>query len=137
MGRLVAFVARLRQDGMSPSPWGVGLDEETAIAIDSTGMGTVLGYGTAYIIHSPNAPQVCKDATPLTFFPIKAVRLQANNNNGDKWNFATMTIAQGGVSYGFNVDKGVVVGEKYGPLLESGQNMTENLTTPSVLRIER
>jgi len=111
MGRLVAFVARLRQDGNSSNPIGLGLDEVTNIAVDLKGLGVMFGTGTAYVVQNPKPPTVCMPKTPLTYPGMQLVRLDAKK--GDTWNFQTMTGS--GVAYGFDVSNGVIVGQPYGP----------------------
>lgn len=52
MGRTLAFMARLRQDGIAPSITALAIDEETSLFIDRNGVGTVdsnLG-GAVYVI---------------------------------------------------------------------------------------
>lgn len=47
MGRLVTFMARLVQDGWvdAQDVRGIGIDEHTAVVVDSTGYGRSYGSG--------------------------------------------------------------------------------------------
>jgi len=51
MGRLLAFMARLRQDGTAPSIVGLGIDEATSMFIDRSALGYVDGTGAVYVLH--------------------------------------------------------------------------------------
>jgi len=54
MGRLLTFMARLRQDARTSLITGIGIDENTALFVNSAGLGTMLvdgsGTGRAYIL---------------------------------------------------------------------------------------
>lgn len=50
MGRPMAFLARLRQDGRSPRPVAICANEATALFIDGTGLGTVVGETNVYVL---------------------------------------------------------------------------------------
>ena len=65
MGRLVAFVSRLRHDGESASPLGVGIDEATALVIDASGEAEVLGSDYVYVLDGSRPPLVCEAGLPL------------------------------------------------------------------------
>lgn len=50
-GRLVAFLGRfMRDEGLVP--WGIGVDERTAVCIDSQGVATVFGANDAYFLQT-------------------------------------------------------------------------------------
>lgn len=50
MGRLLAFMARLRADGSAPATTGIGVDEDTSLFIDREGHAVVDGGGAAYVL---------------------------------------------------------------------------------------
>lgn len=77
MGRLVTFLARLVQDGWSAEAKGIGLDVETALAVDN-GRATLLGVGDAYFLRTPGLPEVCQSKTPLTYRNIPVQRLSGS-----------------------------------------------------------
>ena len=64
MGRLVTFLARIVKDGWAPSTKGIGMDEQTAIAVEANGSATVLGFGAAYFLRTPGQPEVCRRKSP-------------------------------------------------------------------------
>ena len=69
-GRMVTFLARIMKDH-NIFPQGIGLDEATALCIDSDGIGKVYGSGSAYFF-SPNGvsstPEVCLPNLPLEWY---------------------------------------------------------------------
>lgn len=67
MGRLIAFVARAATDGTSPNPIGIGVNEETALVIDASGAGSVLGIGNVYVVTAAAAPAHCVAGDPLVY----------------------------------------------------------------------
>ena len=68
MGRLLTFVSRIMVDSNQTVITGVGVDEHTALLLDShTGVVTAVGVGTAYMCTPAHSPEVCKSKTPLTF----------------------------------------------------------------------
>ncbi len=79
MGRLLAFVARLMTDGWSQAPLGLGIDEATALVIDHTGAGTVLGDGAVYVLAPAAAPTVCTAGQPLSWPGVALHELRAGD----------------------------------------------------------
>jgi cyanophycinase len=81
MGRLLAFLARQIKDGQATTAWGLAVNEETSVVVDSAGLATVMGAGPAYLIHADhavgaNAGEVCAAKTPLTYRGYKLWRYQ-------------------------------------------------------------
>lgn len=76
MGRLVAFTARLVQDGLVPlaAARGIGIDEETALVVDD-GIARRMGRGAVYLLRPLAAPQVCQPRKPLTLRNVAVDRL--------------------------------------------------------------
>src|SRR5215470_11761518 len=60
MGRDLAFLCRINLNGWSAAPRGIAIDEQTALLIDASGNGTVVGISTVYSLQAPGAPQVCQ-----------------------------------------------------------------------------
>jgi cyanophycinase len=79
MGRLVSFVARPIADGWASSVVGVGVDEETALFVDASGEGTVLGNGAVYVVRSNGAPASCVEGQPLVYEDLELVELRAGD----------------------------------------------------------
>lgn len=65
MGRLVAFVARLKADDRAASPLGIGVDESTALLIDQDGEATVKGQGFVYVVDGSKPATQCINGSPL------------------------------------------------------------------------
>jgi cyanophycinase len=67
MGRLVAFVARAVADGWADEALGIGVDEATALLVDASGEGHVVGAGRVYLVRSHGSPAVCQAGQPLEY----------------------------------------------------------------------
>ena len=74
MGRLMAFMARIVNDGWSDTARGIGVDVETALLVDD-GIASLLGSGSAYFLQTDGVPEVCKPNTPLTYGNFDVQRL--------------------------------------------------------------
>jgi Cyanophycinase and related exopeptidases len=103
MGRDLAFLCRINLNGWSAAPRGISIDEQTALLIDGSGNGTVVGTSTVYFLQAPGAPQVCQSKTPLTYQNIGVYRIAA----GGTFNLSSWT-GQGGVSYSVSANAGVL-----------------------------
>ncbi|MBA3539584.1 MAG: hypothetical protein H0T79_08130, partial [Deltaproteobacteria bacterium] len=79
MGRLLAFTARAIADGWTARPLGLGVDEATALVIDETGLGSVLGDGRVYAIAPASAPTTCAANTPLEWTDVALHALGAGD----------------------------------------------------------
>ena len=68
--RLVSFMASsLYNYGAGwASMKGVGADENTAVAVDTGGVGKVYGSGNAFFVRGTDSPEVLQPATPLTWY---------------------------------------------------------------------
>lgn len=77
MGRLVGFVARMRQDGL-PQALGIGVDESTALLVGPNGVGEVVGSGAVYLV-TGGVPEVCQAGTPLTYSAVARTKLVAGD----------------------------------------------------------
>ena len=53
MGRSLAFLARIVNNGWSTQPRGIGVDERTAILVTPNGAATMVGTGAAYFLQAP------------------------------------------------------------------------------------
>ncbi len=101
MGRLLAFTARAFADGWSTAPIGLGVDEQTALVVDETGQGVVLGDGTVYALEPQEEPARCAAGTPLMWTDVPLHRLHAGDAielpSGATTVPAVMLSASGGV----------------------------------------
>lgn len=83
MGRLMSFLARQIQDGKTSAAYGLGIDRDTAVLIDSHGRGQVYG-NVAYVVLADHQPEVCAPRAALTFSNYKIWKLA----DGSTYNFA-------------------------------------------------
>jgi cyanophycinase len=103
MGRLITFLARIVKDGWATEAKGIGIDEQTALAVDADGNVSVLGFGSAYMLSTPGAPQVCISKTDLTYRNISVYRL----SGAATFNLATWT-GNNGTAYTITAEAGVL-----------------------------
>jgi cyanophycinase len=82
MGRIMAFIARQIQDGVSNSVLGIAISEETSVVVDKSGIAKVMGRGAAYFVLGDHPPEECKPRTPLTYYDYKIWRVP----RGDTFN---------------------------------------------------
>jgi cyanophycinase-like exopeptidase len=103
MGRDLAFMCRIYTNNWSNAPRDIAVDEQTALLIDASGHGTIVGSSTAYFMQAPGAPQVCQPKTPLTYTNISVYRINASGSfNLVTWN------GSGGVAYTISATAGVL-----------------------------
>jgi cyanophycinase len=104
MGRSVVFLARILQDGWSPNPREIAVDEKNAVLVESDGRARVIGSGKgAYFIQVEKENSECRAGTPLTFHEYAVYHAPS------KAQFDLKTWSgSGGSSYSLSVDKGVV-----------------------------
>lgn len=74
IGRLVAFLGRIVQDGWSGTARGLGVDVETALLVEN-GQAQRVGLGSVYFLQTVGLPQVCAPKTPLTYRNVGVQRL--------------------------------------------------------------
>jgi len=103
MGRSLAFLARIVNNGWSAQPRGIGIDEETALLVMPNGASTMVGVGAAYFLQAPGPAQVLADKTPLTYLNIGVYKVP----QGGTFNLSSWT-GTGGVAYTLNVNAGAI-----------------------------
>jgi len=109
MGRSLAFLARIVNNGWSIQPRVIGVDEETAILVLPNGAGTMVGVGAAYFLQAPGPAQVLAEKTPLTYLNIGVYKVpQGGTFNLSTWN------GTGGVAYTLNVNSGSLTSTQAG-----------------------
>ncbi len=74
LGRLVAFLARLRADGLAPAPRGCGVDEATAVLLTPDGRAQVVGSDSVFLVELAG-PARCRTGLPLWVPAVDVVRL--------------------------------------------------------------
>lgn len=111
MGRLVAFVARLMQDGLTTQARGVGLDEQTAVLLEGDGSAQVVGVGAAYFLTAPGMPERCTPRRALIYLDVPVYRLRASD--GGSFDFITWQ-GSGGLAYTVSAQGGELTASKPG-----------------------
>jgi cyanophycinase len=103
-GRLIAFMARILQDGMSKQIRGVGIDEKSAALMEPDGSMTIIGTGKGAYFYSPrHSPAQCLAGKPLTFDGIAVLKVAT----GGHFNVATWE--GDGTEYTLDVTNGVLI----------------------------
>ena len=101
MGRTLVFLARIMQDGWSPSPHEVAIDEKSAVLVEADGRSIVVGPGKgAYFLAPTKPPEACKTKTPLTLRDILVYHAPA----GATFDL-TAWKGEGGNSYSLSVEQ--------------------------------
>jgi cyanophycinase-like exopeptidase len=103
MGRDLAFLCRIYNNGWSNLPRDITIDEQTALLLDNKGNGSVVGISTVYFLQAPGAPQTCQAGVPLTYQNISVYRINAAGTfNVPSWK------GTGGVAYTVSANAGVL-----------------------------
>lgn len=105
LGRLVAFMARIVNDGWAGMARGIGVDVETALLVED-GQATRVGLGAVTFVQSVGLPQVCKPRQPLTYLNLAAQRM-AGAGSFSLRDWASYDNAT--VRYTVSADKGVLL----------------------------
>lgn len=100
MGRLFAFMARLRQDNSTARILGIGVSENTALFMDRNGRGIVDGSGAAYVVEERTDTQRLQvlPGAPLVYLNLQRTKL----TNGQFFDFVNYT--HNGASIVLSVD---------------------------------
>ncbi|MEO8129864.1 MAG: glycerophosphodiester phosphodiesterase family protein [Bryobacteraceae bacterium] len=105
MGRLMTFLARISQSRGTAK--GVGIDERTAVLLESDGSATISGEGSAYFLRAGKAPAICAAGRKVTFEDVTVYRVAA----GGTFNFRSWS-GQGGESYTLSIRAGILFSSK-------------------------
>jgi cyanophycinase len=104
LGRSLVFLARIVQDGWSPNPREIAIDERSAVLLEPNGQATVVGAGKgAYFLQVRTPPEVCSFNKPLTLRNIAAYHAPT----GASFDLNTWT-GHAGDEYSLSVENGVV-----------------------------
>jgi len=104
MGRSLGFLARIVQDGWSKAPREIAIDEKSALLVEASGRGKVVGTGRGvYFLQATDAPEVCNPGQPLTLHNIAAYHAPTG---------ATFDVrawsGDGGEAYSISVESGQI-----------------------------
>jgi cyanophycinase len=108
MGRFVAFLARLAQDGWTTAARGIAIDSETAVLVDAAGAASIVanpGDDTpyAYFLQAPGLPELAAPKTPLTYMNVGVYRVTP----GASFNLNTWS-GSNGIAYTVSATAGVL-----------------------------
>ena len=107
IGRTVALLARLQQDGWTSTARAIAADRETSVHIDpATGIAEVFataGHPTPYVyfMSASHKPERCEPGQPLTFRNVDVYRV----GPGGKFDLGTWS-GTGGLAYQLNAEAG-------------------------------
>jgi cyanophycinase len=110
MGRSLGFMARIVADGWSKAPREIAIDQGSALLIEPSGRGKVVGTGLGvYFLQVTDAPEVCKAGQPLTLRNVAAYRAPTG---------ATFDVrdwsGDGGEAYSISVEAGQIHSSRAG-----------------------
>jgi cyanophycinase len=109
IGRTLAFMARLLQDGWTTEARAIAADRETSVHFDpATNLATVFATADhetpyAYFMRSSSMPEQCTADEPLTFSKVDVYRLGA----GGSFDVANW-VGSGGIEYQLSAKNGVI-----------------------------
>ena len=84
LGRLIAFMARIKSDTKQKNIRGIGITERTAIIIDlKTKVGIIAGYSDVFVLTVNHDPLICEPMKPITYKDVHIEKLSVN----DKYDF--------------------------------------------------
>lgn len=112
-GRLITFLARMMKDWNYIAAKGIGIDEQTAVCIDETGMGKVFGINNAYFLQNENqGPETCLSGVPLTWnrnlLAVKVYKITGSTIGNGSFNATTWQQFNGGTAYHYYINNGVL-----------------------------
>ena len=102
LSRLLVFMARILNDGCASQIRAIGVDENTALLLESDGTSRVVGEGAVYFLTARQPPQNCAYRAPLTFNAVVVQRAQPGKTfDLKKWSGETET-------YNRSVEEGII-----------------------------
>lgn len=107
LGRTLAFMARLFEDGLALPVRSIAIDSTTAVLMERDGSATVVGKTSAYFLSIAKKPAVCRPGEPLTMTDIEVYRVRPGGRFDIKnWK------GEGGLAYTLRVDNGVITSSR-------------------------
>jgi cyanophycinase len=104
MGRLIAFLARLKNDGWVEEARAIAIDKETAVLIEADGKASLAGKNAAYFLRANTQPEVCAKDRPLSYRNISVYKISG---------VATFDLrnwrGKQGIAYSLSVEKGSLI----------------------------
>ena len=113
LGRTLAFMARIVQDGWQAESRSIAIDRETAVLVDAAGGATIVAnpdHPTPYAYFTRGGrPEVCEPKTPLTYRNLAVFRAQP----GSRFDIPSWS-GHNGTSYSLDVVEGVITSTQPG-----------------------
>jgi cyanophycinase-like exopeptidase len=113
-GRITTFMARMSKD-FAIRPYGIGLDENTAVCIEENGASKVFGNGYAFFLRqntTSGTPERCVSGSSLDWYRSQAAvavyRVGGTTSGANTFNLSSWS-GTGGTSLFFYVDRGTFV----------------------------
>lgn len=111
-GRHITFLARLMKDWAYADIKGIGVDEETAVCVDQSGMGKVYGTNNAYFLRNKGlGAETCLSKKALTWNrgaqAVSAYMIAGSVTGNGTFNATNWTF-NGGTSFYYYVNNGVL-----------------------------
>ena len=111
-GRHITLMARMMKDFGYTAIKGIGVDEQTAVCIDETGIGKVFGINQAYFLQNANlGAETCASALPLTWnrsqLAVKAYKITGTSTGNGSFNANTWALS-GGTAFNYYANNGVL-----------------------------
>ncbi len=112
-GRHITFMARMMKDWSYTNVKGIGVDEQTAVCIDETGVGKVYGTNQAYFLQNENlGAETCISGSPLNWnrsmLAVKAYKISGSLTGNGVFNATNWMQFSGGTAYHYYVNNGVL-----------------------------
>ena len=111
-GRQLVFMARMAKDWNIAQPRGIGIDEKTAICVDSNGKASVFGSGDVYFLEATEKPERCESQQKLEWNrKQKAIvaHILAGIETGENiFDVAKWKAVKGGITQNWYVENGVL-----------------------------
>ena len=111
-GRHITMMARMMKDFGYTAIKGIGVDEQTAVCVDETGIGKVFGINQAYFLQNGSlGAETCASALPLTWnqnqLAVKAYKITGTSTGNGSFNANTWALS-GGTAFNYYVNNGVL-----------------------------
>ncbi|CAF1592689.1 unnamed protein product [Rotaria sp. Silwood1] len=113
-GRLITFLARMNQD-YGVVGRGIGVDESTAVCIESDGTSKVFGSGIAFFLSqngAMNKPETCVSGSRLDWYrnrqAITVYKIDGSESGSGRFDLKTWSPLSGSVHQYYYVDRGTL-----------------------------
>ncbi|WP_332736748.1 cyanophycinase [Flavihumibacter sp.] len=114
MGRHISWLARMMKDRAMPTVRGIGVDEQTAVAIEANGIAKVFGTNSAYFLwNNSTGPETCIAKTPLTWnrnqLAVAGYRITGSGTGNGSFDLNNWTSFSGGNALTHYVENGTLL----------------------------